>query len=594
MDADRSDELERVAGAISDGTPVDWGREKAASPELSDELFHLAQLEKVGQAHGGLPVTSEAMTQSANSMGTEPVAGTDEPVPVAWDRLRVLEMVGQGSGGRVYRAFDPVLQMEVALKLRRRDPSWTKRDLTDLVEEGRRLARVRHSNVLAVHGAAVSEGWVGVWTDFVRGVSLEEYLRQSGPRDVREAAHIGLDLCRALAAVHAAGLVHRDIKASNVMRENGGRIVLGDFGSMGETAKSEGGFHGTPLTMPPEQLRGEPAGPTADVYALGVLLYRLVSGRYPIEASSFEELEARHREGAAVSLRDRRADLPLDFVAIVERAMASNPRDRFRTMGEMERALAATIGAVPATSPPRRAPWLLYLAAALVTAALVVIVIWKQQHKPEPPPPSPVSLTKPSDGALQNTPAPLTAAVTLLRKVGDQTLPLSSTGGRVEPGDGLVMEIRGNEPMYVYVLNDDGKHTTALFPVPGLSPANPLAPTILNQLPGRREDTSFHWTVTNSSSRDRIVAIASRTPLEALERVIERIPRVQPGKPIRYGDVGKETLLQLRTIGAVEPDPVPSNQTRGEFDEALQSLAHRAKDKGDVWVWEADLRGRTP
>src|SRR5262249_55904160 len=144
-------------------------------------------------------------------------------------------------------------------------------------------------------------GQVGLCMDFVKGQTLEDVLREQGTFSPGEAVLIGQDLCRALAAVHQAGLVHRDVKARNVMREQAGRIVLMDFGTGGaalalrESAGRDIG--GTPLYMAPEVLRGEPASVQSDVYSLGVLLYYLVTGRYPVEAASLDELDAAHREG---------------------------------------------------------------------------------------------------------------------------------------------------------------------------------------------------------------------------------------------------------------------------------------------------------
>jgi serine/threonine protein kinase len=595
MGADRSDELERVAEAVSDGTPVDWERERAATPELSEELFLLAKLEKLGEAHGGIASGSEALTQPAASAPDTPSAGEfDElALPVLWDRLRVLAKVGQGTGGTVYRAFDPRLQMEVALKLRRRDPNWSKKIAWSLVDEGRRLARVRHPNVLVVHGAAESEGWIGIWTDFVRGRSLEEYLGQAGLLSAREAALIGLDLCRALAAVHGAGLVHRDVKPSNVMREDGGRIILADFGSTGEIPspdESAGGFRGTPLFMAPEQVRNEPAGPAADLYGLGVLLYRMVSGRYPIEAKSIHELEAKHRAGESIPLRDRRPDLPLDFVVVVERAIAPDPKNRFRSAAEMERALAATIGAAPVIQdrPPNKVPRWLLMAASI--AVVIGISTWVVTHrKPDVSPPETPSITVPA------TPPPLTANVSLFRRYKGQNVPLSSTGGKIAPGDRIAMEVRGTEPMYLYVLDDDRENSPfVLFPIRGLETTNPLKAGVLHQLPGRMNDGLFFWIVDRPAANERVVAIASREPLDELEKVVAALPPAKRGRPVHYARVSDEALIHLRSIGGLEAEPLQPEKNRGLLDEAIRGLNERVNQKGDIWIWEANLQNFAP
>jgi hypothetical protein len=213
------------------------------------------------------------------------------------------------------------------------------------IEEARRLERVKHPNVVVVHGADVHDGRVGLWTDLVEG-TLEAALEAGGPFGAREAALVGLDLCRALSAVHAQGLVHGDVKTSNVMRERGGRIVLMDFGTVKEM--TPGGeavmTRGTPVALAPELLRGEAITPEADVYSLGVLLYRLVSGRYPVEAASALDAAAQHARGGGASLRDLRPDLPEPFLHAVERCLRANPRERYQTPGELTAPLRETLG----------------------------------------------------------------------------------------------------------------------------------------------------------------------------------------------------------------------------------------------------------
>ena len=151
-----------------------------------------------------------------------------------------------------------------------------------------------------------------------------------GPLGAGEAISIGLDLCRALAAIHAAGLVHGDVKAANVLRERGGRIVLGDLGSATEAGATP--ITGSPATLAPEVLAGGPATPGADLYSLGVLLFQLLSGRFPVDAAN--------PEAGRTTLRDLRPDLPPALIEVVERAADPDPARRFPSAGALEQALS--------------------------------------------------------------------------------------------------------------------------------------------------------------------------------------------------------------------------------------------------------------
>jgi predicted Ser/Thr protein kinase len=265
---------------------------------------------------------------------TQAVSGS---VPT-WGSLQIIEEIGRGGFGVVYRAWEPALAREVALKIIRPRGEDQPEALANILREGQLLARVRHPNVVAVHGALQAGEEVGIWMEFVRGRSLSRLVKDDGPRAAGEAAVIGISLCQAMAAVHRAGVIHRDIKAHNVMREAGGRIVLMDFGAgqvFDGPRRPEERAIGTPAYMAPEVLAGGQATPRSDIYSLGVLLYYLVSGAYPVEGETWTDYLLAHARFERRPLGDVRPDIPARFVRIVERATALNPDDRYASPGAM-------------------------------------------------------------------------------------------------------------------------------------------------------------------------------------------------------------------------------------------------------------------
>jgi serine/threonine protein kinase len=251
-----------VAGALVDGVPIDWASAEshAADESMRRVVRELKVIAGIAEVHGCQSLSCDRraiVTEAANldSEGQPDATGAEStPRTETWSALRLLEKVGEGAYGEVYRAWDTRLDREVALKLLRRQDSVPARVASAVIDEGRMLAQVRHPNVVTVHGADRSGGRVGLWMEFIHGRTLEQVLRERGPFGAGEATLMGLDLCRALSAVHRAGLVHRDIKAHNVMREDGGRIVLMDFGTgLDHTDDSHDpacGLAGTPLTWP--------------------------------------------------------------------------------------------------------------------------------------------------------------------------------------------------------------------------------------------------------------------------------------------------------------------------------------------------------
>ena len=252
------------------------------------------------------------------------------------------------------------LDREVALKLLRSDPAGEDSSGQDVIEEARLLARVRHPHVVTVYGADRHDDRVGLWMELIHGRPLDRDIVERGPQSAQEAAVVGLAVCEGLAAVHQAGLVHRDVKAGNVMREDAGRIVLMDFGTGCPLADPKYLVRlelvGTPLYAAPEIFEGRPATPASDLYGVGVLLYYLVTGFYPTAGATTEDVREAHQRGERRPLRDARPDLPAAFVAVVERALSADPHDRFSSAGAMEAALAAALVGQEASRVPVAAP----------------------------------------------------------------------------------------------------------------------------------------------------------------------------------------------------------------------------------------------
>ena len=198
----------------------------------------------------------------------------------------------------MFRAWDTRLDREVALKLLPADSDAREARASSIIEEGRLLARVRHPNVVTIYGAERIGDVVGLWMERIDGETVEQRVSRESPLNTSHAIEIGIQICHAVSAVHKAGLLHRDIKAQNVMLARDGRAVLMDFGTgreLGGASASSNSLAGTPLYLAPEVLRGANATIQSDIYSLGVLLYRMVIGTYPVCARSLPDSASRSR-----------------------------------------------------------------------------------------------------------------------------------------------------------------------------------------------------------------------------------------------------------------------------------------------------------
>ena len=384
-------DLDDLACAVADGVVVDWDAAAAAAltPVDRDRIRRMRLLATVAAVHA--EAARRAPRGEFPLAGSRPDTSRGEDAPdyspgAHWGGLQIIDRIGGGTSGQVYRARDPRLDREVALKLLHDTDGTSDADPSTVVREARLLARVRHPNVATVFGASHASGRVGIWMELVDGHTLEEEARQSGPMSADAATAIGRDLCRALGAVHRAGLLHRDIKAQNVMRDrHDGRIVLTDFSAGRERTDrlvTEGALPGTlagsPLYLAPEILVGTPASERSDLYGLGVLLFRVLTGRFPVEGESLGAIRAAHAANGRLRLSALRADLPERLTAAVERALSPDPAARFASAGEMETALGrAEDDAVPRAAPTvrrRLVPALVLVATAVALAGAALAV----------------------------------------------------------------------------------------------------------------------------------------------------------------------------------------------------------------------------
>ena len=360
--------LLETAGRIADGEfDVDWGAITSSMPtpearEIADELALVAQIAAGHrQLHQILPVHAD----------TPPSLTPDR---ARWGHLDLLNVVGRGSYGIVYRAWDTRLERLVALKL-----FHGAANPDEVMQEGRMLARMRHENVVLVYGADVFDGVAGIWMELVHGRTLENIVKANGPMPAREAAAAGADVARALATVHSAGLLHCDVKAQNVVRENGGRVVLMDLGAgrLAPEARDDdqaADVAGTPRYMAPELFRsGTSATRATDIYSLGVLLYYIVSGGFPVEGRTLSELRRAHDAGQMRPLGEAVAGLPKKLIEIVMKAIDPDPARRPASTHEMQMALQA-LAVEPGASPIRSFPWMSTIPALAVIA--VALLIW--------------------------------------------------------------------------------------------------------------------------------------------------------------------------------------------------------------------------
>jgi hypothetical protein len=332
--------------------------------------------------------------------GTDPQVEEITPaIPPAVGRFVIRERLGQGSFGVVYRAYDPTLDREVALKLPRIQHG-DRGSLHRLFEEAKAAARLQHPGIVAVFERGEIDGQFYISSDYIAGRPLSKVIQDSPPT-VDQAVEWAKQLAEALEHAHQSGVVHRDVKPDNIMVADRGRLMIMDFGLAKRTdesaqATSDGVILGTPSYMSPEQARGRSSevGPPADQYSVGVILYEFLTGRRPYRGDSLSVVQQVASDTEPPRPRSLNPAIPIDLEAICLKAMEKSSSARYANCSALARDLENWIEDRPIVARPtrigsrlikwvRRNPWLggltLALFATLTTSLIVASVLLSQK-----------------------------------------------------------------------------------------------------------------------------------------------------------------------------------------------------------------------
>jgi len=290
---------------------------------------------------------------------------------------QIVRRLGKGGMGAVYEAEHLESGRRVALKVldhSLESPDARKRFL----REGRLAASVNHPNSVYVFGTEEIHGTPAISMELVTGGTLEQRLRREGPLPVGEAVDIILQVIAGLEAAQAVGVLHRDVKPANCFVDDDGTVKVGDFGLSISTAPraesnvtAEGVFLGTPAFSSPEQLRGDELDIRSDIFAVGVTLYYLLTGRTPFEANNYVQLLARVLESPATSPTSVRSEIPKGLASVVLRCLEKQPKSRFSGYDDLRRALLPFSSTAPA---PATLGW--RLVAGMIDGVIWSAMVW--------------------------------------------------------------------------------------------------------------------------------------------------------------------------------------------------------------------------
>lgn len=339
-------------------------------------------------------------------------------------QYQILREIGRGGMAVVYEAYQPSLGRTVAIKVLPPEFAHDKSFIERFLHEARASAGLEHPNIVAIHDVLQQGGYYFIVMQKLEGESLHNLIHRAGRLRPERTSYILTQVAAALDYAHAHSIVHRDIKPANIIVGPGDHATLTDFGiakaAEGAKMTQTGTMMGTPEYMSPEQAKGEPAGPSSDIYALGLVTYQMLAGRVPFQANSTPALLYKHVHENPPPLRQFAPDLPASIEGVVSKALAKEPTQRFHSAGEFAATLKsvgkltaynpaqtqlAPGGAKAEGAPARKLPSWAVIAAAAAVVILFLAIFLVATAGDERPAPSPVP-TAVAEGVETAAPTP--------------------------------------------------------------------------------------------------------------------------------------------------------------------------------------------
>ncbi len=260
-------------------------------------------------------------------------------------RYQLISVVGGGGMAQVYKSRDNILGRIVAIKVLREQYSTDAQFVARFRREAQAAANLAHPNIVNVYDVGQDRDTHYIVMEYINGESLKSYINRSAPLPIGKAVSVAAQILSGLEYAHRSGLIHRDIKPQNVLISPDGAVKVTDFGiakSVSDLGLTEAGLAlGTAHYFSPEQAKGERVVPQSDIYAVGVTLYEMLTGRLPFESENVMGLAYKHISEEPPSARNLNPSVPPRLDAIVLKSMAKDPQQRFGSAAEMEKALRA-------------------------------------------------------------------------------------------------------------------------------------------------------------------------------------------------------------------------------------------------------------
>jgi ligand-binding sensor domain-containing protein/tRNA A-37 threonylcarbamoyl transferase component Bud32 len=376
---------------------------------------------------------------------------------------QILEQIGQGGMATIFKAYQPSMDRYVAVKILPSHFTQDKTFVARFTQEARTLARLEHPHILPVHNYGEQEGITYLVMRYIDAGTLKDLIDRQGTLELDVVVRIFGQIGRALGYAHSEGVIHRDIKPSNVLIDDRGDAFLTDFGIAKLVAgtsqfTASGALVGTPSYMAPEQGMGQPIDHRCDIYAMGVMLYEVVTGQVPFEAETPLAVLLKHISDPLPPPRLAKPDLPESVERVILKAMAKAPDDRFQSAEEMVEALQKAVAGVP-TEIALAAPAVTRQAAVPAAAAAeppASLPGEAQVAAPTPQPP-PVAVRRqvkswlPIVGIAAGLIVIVIAALWVLPNLGGdaETTPVGGEPDIIEPTAATALSDSGERPAVV-------------------------------------------------------------------------------------------------------------------------------------------------